>query len=181
MQVAGVVALLEHLVGSKAIDKWSPDIAATTFTSLLDGNGGHIDGVLAANDGMAASIEAVLKQRNLSNVPVTGQDATLGGLQAVLRGTQCMTVYKPIDIEAEAASRLAIALATGRQGDADDLATGNTKDPKGNRDVKSVLLGPQSISKQDVQGLVAKGVVKTTELCAGDMVGFCTSAGIPVQ
>lgn len=170
-----------HLVGSKAIDKWSPDIAATTFTSLLDGNGGHIDGVLAANDGMAASIEAVLKQRNLSNVPVTGQDATLGGLQAVLRGTQCMTVYKPIDIEAEAASRLAIALATGRQGDADDLATGNTKDPKGNRDVKSVLLGPQSISKQDVQGLVAKGVVKTTELCAGDMVGFCTSAGIPVQ
>ena len=170
-----------HLVASKSIDNWSPDLAATTFTGLLDANGGHVDAVLSANDGMAASIEAVLKQRNLTNVPVTGQDATLGGLQAVLSGTQCMTVYKPIDIEAEAASRLAIALATGRPGDADDLATGNTKDPKGNRDVKSVLLGPQSISKADVQGLVAKGVVRTSDLCKGDMAGFCTSAGIPVQ
>ncbi len=170
-----------RLVGSKAIDSWSPDTAAATFTNMLDGNGGHIDAVLAANDGMAASIEAVLKQRNLNNVPVTGQDATLGGLQAVLRGTQCMTVYKPIDIEAEAASRLAIALATGRHGDADDLATGNTKDPKGNRDVKSVLLGPQSISKNDVQGLVAKGVIHTSDLCKGDMANFCTNAGIPVQ
>ena len=170
-----------RLVASKSIDSWSPDTAAATFTNILDANGGHVDAVLSANDGMAASIEAVLKQRNITNVPVTGQDATLGGLQAVLRGTQCMTVYKPIDIEAEAAARLAIALATGRQGDADDLATGNTKDPKGNRNVKSVLLGPQSISKADVQGLVAKGVVKTNELCAGDMAGFCTSAGIPVQ
>jgi D-xylose transport system substrate-binding protein len=170
-----------HLLASKSIDNWSPDLAASTFTSLLDANGGHVDAVLSANDGMAASIEAVLKQRNLTNVPVTGQDATLGGLQAVLRGTQCMTVYKPIDIEAEAASRLAIALATGRQGDADDLATGNTQDPKANRDVKSVLLGPQSISRADVQGLVAKGVVRTADLCKGDMAGFCTSAGIPVQ
>ncbi|QUQ65129.1 sugar ABC transporter substrate-binding protein [Kutzneria sp. CA-103260] len=170
-----------RLIASKSIDGWSPDTAAATFTNLLDGSGGHVDAVLAANDGMAASIEAVLKQRNLTNVPVTGQDATLGGLQAVLRGTQCMTVYKPIDIEAEAASRLAIALATGRQGDADDLATGNTKDPKGNRNVKSVLLGPQSISKADVQGLVAKGVVHTGDLCKGDMAGFCASAGIPVQ
>jgi D-xylose transport system substrate-binding protein len=169
-----------HLVASRGIDKWSPDIAASTFAGLLDANGDHVDGVLAANDGMAASIEAVLKQRNI-NVPVTGQDATLDGLKAVLRGNQCMTVYKPIDIEAEAASRLAIALATGRQGDADDLATGNTKDPKGNRDVKSVLLGPQAISKIDVQGLVAKGVVKTGELCGGDMRSACISAGIPVE
>jgi D-xylose transport system substrate-binding protein len=170
-----------RLVASRQIDKWSPDLAATTFTTLLDQNGGHVDGVLAANDGMAASIEAVLKQRGLNNVPVTGQDATLSGLQAVLRGTQCMTVYKPIDIEAEAASRLAIALATGRHGDADDLATGNTKDPKANRNVKSVLLGPQSISRADVQGLVAKGVVKTKDLCGGEMAGPCTNAGIPVQ
>jgi D-xylose transport system substrate-binding protein len=170
-----------RLIASKSIDSWSPDTAAATFTNILDANGGHVDAVLSANDGMAASIEAVLKQRNITNVPVTGQDATLDGLKAVLRGTQCMTVYKPIDIEAEAAARLAIALATGRQGDADDLATGNTKDPKGNRNVKSVLLGPQSISKADVQGLVAKGVVKTSELCAGDMAGFCTNAGIPVQ
>ncbi|MFC0430383.1 substrate-binding domain-containing protein [Kutzneria buriramensis] len=175
-----------RLVASKSIDNWSPDLAATTFTSLLDANGGHVDGVLAANDGMAQSIEAVLKARGLSNVPVTGQDATLDGLKAVLKSTQCMTVYKPIDIEAEAASRLAIALATGRHGDADDLATGNTQDPKGGpdgkgRDVKSVLLGPQSIGRNDVQGLVAKGVVKTSDLCAGDMVGACQAAGIPVN
>ena len=170
-----------RLVGSQFIDGWSPDTAAATFTRMLDQNGGHIDGVLAANDGMAASVEAVLKQRGLNNVPVTGQDATLAGLQAVLRGTQCMTVYKPIDVEAEAAARLAIALATGRHSDADDLATGNTKDPVGKRDVKSVLLGPQSIGRNDVQNLLAKGAVKTSDLCAGDMAQFCINAGIPVQ
>ena len=86
-----------------------------------------------------------------------------------------------LDVEAEAASRLAIALATGRHGDADDLATGNTKDPVGKRDVKSVLLGPQSIGRNDVQSLVAKGAVKTSDLCAGDMAQFCLNASIPVQ
>ena len=37
-------------------------------------------------------------------VPVTGQDATVGGIQNVLAGRQSMTVYKAIRAEARAAN-----------------------------------------------------------------------------
>ena len=56
-------------------------------------------------------------------VPVTGQDATPDGLQAILRGDQYMTVYKPIKQEADATAKLAAALAKGDKAAADALAT----------------------------------------------------------
>ena len=56
---------------------------------------GKIDGVLAANDGLGDAAIAILdKNKVAGKVPVTGQDATVEGLQNVLDGTQCMTVYK---------------------------------------------------------------------------------------
>lgn len=167
------------LIGSEFIDSWSAEKGAVVFERFLNANGGKVDGVLAANDGLAGAAISVLKRHGVT-APVTGQDATTAGLQAVLRGDQCMTVFKPIDVEAEAAARLAIALVTGHHSDADDLATGNTRDPMGNRNVKSVLLGPQAVAKADVEALVAKGVVKASELCAGDMGPVCAAQGIPV-
>ena len=68
--------------------------------------------MLAANDGLGAI--SALKQRKLPQIPVTGQDATLEGLQNIVNGDQCMTVYKAID-EADAAAELAIALAKGEE------------------------------------------------------------------
>ncbi len=62
-----------------------------------------------------------------------------------------MTVYKPIKQEAEATAKLAAALAKGDTAAADALATDTEKDPTGNRDVKSVLLEPQLITKDNVK------------------------------
>jgi len=45
--------------------------------------------------------------------PTTGQDATLTGLQNVISGYQCGTVYKPIYLEAQAAIALAMYLRAG--------------------------------------------------------------------
>lgn len=169
------------LVDSKAIERWDPLIGKATFEQMLSA-AGTVDGVVAANDGLAGAAIEVLKARGLAGrVPVTGQDATLEGLRAILRGEQCMTVYKPIRDEAEAAARLAIAVARGDLSGADDLATGNTRDLVAKRDVKSVLLGADLISRDNVRSLVAEGAVKPVDLCAGDTAADCAELGILVN
>ena len=146
------------LVQKQAIEDWDNQIGGTTFEQILTGNGGQVDGVLAANDGLAGAIITVLTKYGLNGqVPVTGQDATPDGLQAILRGDQYMTVYKPIKQEADAAAKLAAALAKGDTAAADALATGTEKDPTGNREVKSVLLEPQLITKDNVKTVIDDG------------------------
>jgi D-xylose transport system substrate-binding protein len=168
-----------RLVDSKPIDQWDAAIGKATFEQMLSANGGVVDGVVAANDGLAGAAIEVLKAKGLAGrVPVTGQDATLEGLRSILRGEQCMTVYKPIRDEAEAAARLAIALARGDLSGADDLATGNTRDLVAKRDVKSVLLGAELITRDNVRTLVAEGAVKPVDLCAGDTAAACTELNI---
>ena len=73
---------------------------------------------------------------------VTGQDATDEGLQRVLLGTQCVTVYKAVKKEADAAAALMIALANGDTAAADALATGKTADSTAGTDVPSRAAHP---------------------------------------
>ncbi|MEU7480921.1 substrate-binding domain-containing protein [Lentzea sp. NPDC042327] len=167
------------LVQSQPIDNWDNQKGGQVFEQILTSNGGKVDGVVAANDGLAGAVITVLKKVGLNGkVPVTGQDATPDGLQAVLRGDQYMTVFKPIKDEAEAAAKLAAALAKGDTAAADALATGTTKDGKANRDVKSVLLTAQLITKDKVKSVVDAGFVKASEICVADTQAACTELGI---
>ena len=167
------------LVQSQPIDNWDNQKGGTTFEQILTANGGKVDGVVAANDGLAGAVITVLKKVGLNGkVPVTGQDATPDGLQAVLRGDQYMTVFKPIKDEAEAAAKLAAALAKGDTAAADALATGKTKDDKGNRDVKSVLLTAQLITKDKVKSVVDAAFVKASDICVADTKAACDQLGI---
>ncbi|MFC3894109.1 substrate-binding domain-containing protein [Lentzea rhizosphaerae] len=167
------------LVQSQPIDNWDNQKGGQVFEQILTSNGGKVDGVVAANDGLAGAVITVLKKVGLAGkVPVTGQDATPDGLQAVLRGDQYMTVFKPIKDEAEAAAKLAAALAKGDTAGADALASGKTKDGKGNRDVKSVLLTAQLITKDKVKSVVDAGFVKASEICVADTQAACTELGI---
>jgi D-xylose transport system substrate-binding protein len=121
----------------------------------------------------------VLQKNGLNGkVPVTGQDATPDGLQAILRGDQYMTVYKPIKQEADATAQLAAALAKGDKGAADALATASSDDTKGNRKVPSVLLTPQLITKDNVKTLISEGQVKASEVCVAATQAACGSLGI---
>ena len=158
------------------VSKWDNATAATDFQQLLTKNGGKVDGVLAANDGIGGAAIAILKSKKLQ-VPVTGQDASIQGLQYVLTGDQCMTVFKDVSKEAEAASKLAIALVKGDTAGAAALATGTLKDPTGNRDIPSVLLVPTAITKANIKDVVTAGAVTVAELCKG-VEAACTSAGI---
>ena len=167
------------LVQSQPIDNWDNQKGGQVFEQILTSNGGKVDGVVAANDGLAGAVITVLKKVGLNGkVPVTGQDATPDGLQAVLRGDQYMTVFKPIKDEAEAAAKLAGALAKGDTAAADALASGSTDDSKGNRKVKSVLLSAQLITKDKVKSVVDAGFVKASEICVADTQAACTELGI---
>ncbi|MEV4463309.1 sugar ABC transporter substrate-binding protein [Micromonospora echinofusca] len=157
------------------VPEWDNTQAATIFEQMLTQTGGKIDGVLAANDGLGNAAISVLKKNKLNGkVPVTGQDATPQGLQNILAGDQCMTVYKAIKEEAKAASDLAIAVAKGEKKE-----TGQTvKDPEGGRDVPAVLLTPKLIFKENVKDVIADGFVTKDEVCAGTYAKLCADAGI---
>jgi D-xylose transport system substrate-binding protein len=167
------------LAGSQPVPNWDNQQGGVIFEQLLTKNGGKVDGVVAANDGLAGAIITVLQKNGLNGkVPVTGQDATADGLQAILRGDQYMTVYKPIKQEADAAAKLAADLAKGDTASADALATGSVQDTKGNRTVKSVLLTPQSITKDTVKTVISDGQVKASEVCVAATQSACSSLGI---
>ncbi|TNH30439.1 sugar ABC transporter substrate-binding protein [Micromonospora orduensis] len=158
-----------------SVPAWDNAQAATIFEQQLTKANGKIDGVLAANDGLGNAAISILKKNKLNGkVPVTGQDASTEGLQNILAGDQCMTVYKAVREEAKAASDLAIALAKGEKKD-----TGQTvKDPEGGRDVPSVLLTPKAIYKDNIKDVIADGYVTKEEVCTAAYAKACTDAGI---
>ncbi|QFG25551.1 sugar ABC transporter substrate-binding protein [Actinomadura sp. WMMB 499] len=162
-------------VAEQAVPDWKAENAATIFEQMWTEQKGEIDGVLAANDGIGNAVISILKKnRAAGDVAVTGQDATLQGLQNILDGNQCMTVYKPIKQEADAAAKLAVSLLKGEKGE----TNGTVKDPKGNRDVPSVLLEPISVTEENIKQVVDDGFVKAAELCAGAYAQKCKDAGV---
>ena len=157
--------------------QWDADKAGTAFEQLFTQNKGAIDGVASANDTMAGGIIARLKANKLNGkVAVTGQDASVAGLQAVLAGDQCMTVYKAIKKEADAAAKLAAALIKGES--ASSLASGKVMDTVLKKEVPSVLETPVAITKETVKDVVADGYVKASEICTAEYAAACKAAGI---
>ena len=164
------------LVGDQT-GNWDATKAGTAFEQIYTQNGGKVDGVVSANDTMAGGIIARLKANNLNGkVPVTGQDASVAGLQAILSGDQCMTVYKAVKKEADAASKLAIALIKGE--DAKSLASGSVKDTVLNKDVPSVLETPTAVTKENVKSVIDDGFQKAADVCTAEYATACKTAGI---
>jgi D-xylose transport system substrate-binding protein len=159
----------------QSVPGWDNTTGGTMFEQMLSQTGGKIDGVLAANDGLGNAAITALKKVNLNGkVPVTGQDATVQGLQNILAGDQCMTVYKAIKKEADAAAELAIGLAKGTKKAVGQKVT----DPESKREVDAVLLEPKAIFFDSVKDVVADGFVTKAELCTTEFAAKCTAAGI---
>jgi D-xylose transport system substrate-binding protein len=167
------------LVQSQFIDEWDAHRGAQAFEQILTANKEKVDGVAVANDGLADAVIGVLRQYGLAGkVPVTGQDATLGGLRSVLRGEQCMTVYKPVRDEAATAAGLVSALAKGDKGSADTLATGVVRDNQARRDVPSLLIKSTVITKDNIKRVITDNAVSATDLCSGDTAALCRAADL---
>jgi D-xylose transport system substrate-binding protein len=151
--------------GNQSVPMWDKDKAVTIFQGMFTAAGGNIDGVLAANDTLGNAAITILKQ-NGKTVPVTGQDASVQGLQNILAGQQCMTVFKDVKKEADAASKLAIALIKGQSAESAGVTT-KVHDPTGNRDVPSVLLTPVSVTKANIKTVTDTGEISVADVCKG--------------
>lgn len=158
--------------------KWDATIAQTAFEQLFTQAGGKVDGVISANDTMAGGVITVLNNNKLAGkVPVTGQDASDEGLQRVLSGSQCGTVFKDVNLEAAAAANLAIALLKN-DGSADAQVNGSVKDSTGNRDVKSVFATPVWITKDNIKVPFDAKYTTVEKVCTADFKEACTAAGL---
>lgn len=165
----------------QSVPDWDNTKAGTIFEQIFTKTSGKFSGVAAANDGLGGAVVSVLKRNGLAGkVPVTGQDVTDEGLQRVLMGTQCMTVYKAIKKEADAAAELAVSLAKGDTTEAaDQLASDSVEDTESGESVKSVLLEPQAIFKDDVKTVIDDGFTSTKNVCTTpELKKACASAGI---
>ena len=158
---------------------WDAPTALTEFQQAFTANKG-VNGVLVPNDANAAPIINYLKTQGVKpdTFPVTGQDASLAGLQNILAGYQCGTAYKPIYLEAQAAAALAIILNAGKQPPA-SLVNGTTSDSKANVDVKSVLMKPEWVTTANMKStVVADKFVPVAQLCQGKYASACSKFGI---
>jgi len=167
------------IAADQSVPDWDNTKAGTIFEQMFTKANGDFVGVAAANDGLGGAVASVLKREGATEIPTTGQDATDEGLQRVLLGTQCVTVYKAIKKEADAAAQLAIALAKGDTAGADKLATGQVEDTETKQQVKSVLLEPQQITKENVKDVVADGFTTADKLCtSAELKKACEENGV---
>jgi D-xylose transport system substrate-binding protein len=143
---------------------WDPIKARTIFDQMLARNGNKINGVLAANDGIAGAVIASLKAHGLKKIPLTGQDATPTGVQFILAGWQSGTVYKSVRKEANAAAAAAIAIIKGKP------VPGVNRKVSG---IKSILLTPVWITKKNYKLLFKEGFLKKGQVCKGQYKKYC--------
>jgi D-xylose transport system substrate-binding protein len=161
-------------VDDQSVPDWDNQKALTIFEQILQKADNKVDGVLAANDGLGNAAISALKQRKLPQIPVTGQDATLEGIQNIVNGDQCMTVYKAIEKEAQAAADLAIALAKGDTPSVDTVPIDN-----GAHKVPSVLEKPVAVTKDNIAEYFGNPDYPTKEdICAGKVAANCEKLGL---
>jgi D-xylose transport system substrate-binding protein len=164
---------------ANTVGTWMPPQAQTEFEAAYTAHPTANSAVIP-NDENGAPIITYLKSHGVkpNTFPTTGQDATLVGLQNVLTGYQCGTVYKAVYKEAQAAVALALYLRAGKTPPS-SLLNGTTTDPTNQDSVPSVLLTPEWVTPTNmVDTIVKDNFVPTSQLCAGSVAAACTKNGI---
>ena len=158
---------------------WDGPTAATTFEQQYTAHP-NINAVVMPNDNTANAVISVLLKNKIpaNTFPVTGQDAATDGLQNILKGYQCGTVYKPYFAEAQAAAALALYLRADKTPPS-SLVNDTTRDTTLNADIKSVYTKPFWVTKENMNDTVVKdGTISASVLCAGKVASLCKEAGI---
>lgn len=179
----GALTALQPLIDSKEINlvfdqytpNWDSARAQSSMERILTQQKNNVQIAYVANDGLANAVIVALRAQNLDGrVLVTGQDATVTGIQNILTGNQAMTVYKPIAKEAKVTAQLVAALSNGT--DPGALVNGQTA-LKTRGQVVSVLLDSIAVDKSNVQQtVIADGYLTREQICNGlngDTTGIC--------
>jgi D-xylose transport system substrate-binding protein len=158
---------------------WTPATALSEFQAAFNANADS-NAALIPNDENGAPIISWLQTKGLKphEFPTTGQDATLVGLQNIISGFQCGTVYKPIYEEAQAAAALALYLRAGVT-PPKALLNGTATDIDEHVNVPSVLLTPEYVTGSNMETTIVKdGFVPASQICAGKFAADCKKYGI---
>jgi len=124
---------------------------------------------------MAGAVIKDLKRQGLNGrVAVSGQDATAEGLQHILDGDQCFTIYKPSKLEAIPAVDAAAQLATGGV----PTTTATVTDTQTGKKVPAILATPIAIDKSNVADPINDGYTPKAQTCTGAYAAKCTAAGV---
>jgi D-xylose transport system substrate-binding protein len=179
-----------ELVADQHVPGWDNQEAQTIMEQILTDQNNGVDAVFAANDGLANSAINAMEAAGIEGAPVSGQDATVAGIQNILLGKQTMTVYKPIQAEAEVAAAVALALQAGDDpADIDteadfELIGINAEDgqpaesPDGDGVVPYYALVPIGVNADNIADtVIADGFRTVEEVCTGDtaQTDFCKS------
>ena len=180
-ETVGKTANGATLVGDAVAPGWDNSKGQTIFQQQYTAHP-EINATIEANDGLANAVITVLKQNHVpaNKVPTVGQDASLGGVENVLTGYQCGTVYKAVYLEAQDAVALATILRAGLTPPA--ALVNNTTSPAagkpGNTQPASLLV-PLWANKANVGSTVVKdGFVDKAALCQAVTAAVCSAAGI---
>ncbi len=157
--------------------EWKPENANANMEGAISALGKqNIVGVYSANDGMAGGIITALKAAGITNIPVTGQDAELAGVQRIVTGEQYMSVYKPYPQEADVAAEMAVALAQGKS--LDSIAKDKVDSPT-TKQVPSVLVPVVSLTKDNIKDTVIKdGIYTISDICTAQYKSACDKIGL---
>lgn len=155
-----------NLVFDQYTPNWDNNRAQSIMEGILTKQSNDVQVAYVANDGMANTVIAALRSQNLNgDVLVTGQDATLTGIQNIITGDQSMTVYKPIVQEAKATARLVAALVEGT--DTSNLVNAETE-LQGGGTVPSVLENPIVVDRSNIEEtVIADGYLQKEQICNG--------------
>jgi D-xylose transport system substrate-binding protein len=172
---SGNDAVFNPLFKSGAIKKgpqqfvpdWDANNAATIFNQMLVKTNNNIQGVLAANDNIAGAVVADLKAKGLKPLPLSGQDASVQGLQYILAGWQTGTVYKYVPNEANAAAAAAVALLKGQK------PKSNQVRKNGSKNEPTLALPVVWITKANYTRLFTDKFLKKSDVCAGAYKQYC--------
>jgi D-xylose transport system substrate-binding protein len=182
----GYDSVLSVQAGWKKLDDqsiagWDNPTAGTTFAGMLQAHP-DINAVMVANDGMANAVIADLTNQHLNGkIAVSGQDATAQGLQHILDGDQCFSIYKPSTAEAAPAIDAIAQLATGQAPTASGTVT-DTNPPaagtNGGKTVPAILATPTAITLANVAQPINDGYTPKDQVCTGAYAAKCSANGV---
>ncbi|MFT3889310.1 MAG: sugar ABC transporter substrate-binding protein [Arachnia sp.] len=150
------------------IPAWQSATAQSEMENRLNsfyGGGKKVNIVLSPNDSLALGIEQALDGAGYKvggDWPlVTGQDADLANVKALLEGKQSMTVWKDTRKLGETVAKMVQQIIKGETVEVNDTKTYDN----GKKVVPTFLVDPQVVTKDDVQtALVDSGFYSASDL-----------------
>src|SRR5438309_5562772 len=147
---------------------WLATNAQPIFEQMLLKTNNKIDGAIAANDNIAGAVVASLKAKHLKPIALSGQDATVQGVQNIISGWQTNTVYKYVPNEANAAAKAAVALLKHKK-----IPGVNGFRKNGSKKEPTIALPIVSITKANYTRLFKDKFLKKSDVCVGEFAQFC--------